>query len=115
MGTKETVAKGLKKAARILPGVGSYQDKESARESDKALRMALGRRLDDALGRSSGSRRTRQKRVRCSASKIWTISPDTWKRSPGSWSMHPGDMPRFSPNGRWTKTRWGNSWKGIGP
>ncbi|MBW1924444.1 MAG: hypothetical protein JRJ35_13320 [Deltaproteobacteria bacterium] len=51
MGTKETVAKGLKKAARILPGVGSYQDKESARESDKALRMALGRRLDDALGK----------------------------------------------------------------
>jgi len=38
MGTKEKLAKILTKTARILPGIGSYQDKESARESDKRLR-----------------------------------------------------------------------------
>jgi len=38
MGTKERVGKVLKKAVRIVPGVGSYQDKESLRESDKKLR-----------------------------------------------------------------------------
>ena len=38
MGTKEKLAKILTKTARILPGIGSYQDKESARESDKKLR-----------------------------------------------------------------------------
>jgi len=34
---KESVGKVLKKAVRILPGVGSYQDKESLRERDKKL------------------------------------------------------------------------------
>ena len=38
MGTKEKLAKILTETARILPGIGSYQDKESARESDKKLR-----------------------------------------------------------------------------
>ena len=38
MGTKEKLAKILTKTARVLPGIGSYQDKESARESDKKLR-----------------------------------------------------------------------------
>ena len=38
MVTKEKLAKILTKTARILPGIGSYQDKESARESDKKLR-----------------------------------------------------------------------------
>ena len=45
MGTKEKLAKILTKTARILPGIGSYQDKESARESDKKLRDYLSREL----------------------------------------------------------------------
>jgi hypothetical protein len=47
---KEDVGRELKKAARILPGIGSYQDRESIRESDKALRMEVSRRLDELLG-----------------------------------------------------------------
>ena len=45
MGTKEKLAKILTKTARILPGIGSYQDKESARESDKRLRDYLSGEL----------------------------------------------------------------------
>ncbi len=45
MGTKESVGKVLKKAVRILPGVGSYQDKESLRESDKKLRDHISAQL----------------------------------------------------------------------
>jgi hypothetical protein len=45
MGTKEKLAKILTKTARILPGIGSYQDKESARESDKKLRDYLSGQL----------------------------------------------------------------------
>jgi len=45
MGTKERVGKVLKKAVRILPGVGSYQDKESLRESDKKLRDHISTQL----------------------------------------------------------------------
>lgn len=45
MGTKEKVAKILTKTARILPGIGSYQDKESFRESDKKLRDYLSAEL----------------------------------------------------------------------
>ena len=45
MGTKEKLAKILTKTARILPGIGSYQDKESARESDKKLRDYLSGEL----------------------------------------------------------------------
>ena len=45
MGTKEKLAKILTKTARILPGIGSYQDKESVRESDKKLRDYLSGEL----------------------------------------------------------------------
>jgi hypothetical protein len=45
MGTKEKLAKILTTTARILPGIGSYQDKESARESDKKLRDYLSGEL----------------------------------------------------------------------
>jgi len=45
MGTKESVGKVLKKAVRILPGIGSYQDKESLRESDKKLRDHISTQL----------------------------------------------------------------------
>ncbi|TET93080.1 MAG: hypothetical protein E3J28_04940 [Desulfobacteraceae bacterium] len=45
MGTKESVSKVLKKAARILPGIGSYQDKESIRDSDKKLRDHISIKL----------------------------------------------------------------------
>jgi len=45
MGTKESVGKVLTKAVRILPGIGSYQDKESLRESDKKLRDHISTQL----------------------------------------------------------------------
>jgi hypothetical protein len=47
---KEGVGKRLKKAVRLIPGVGSYQDKESLRQSDKELRMKVSRLLDEHLG-----------------------------------------------------------------
>jgi hypothetical protein len=47
---KEDVGRVLKRAARILPGIGSYQDRESIREADKALRMQISRKLDELLG-----------------------------------------------------------------
>jgi hypothetical protein len=50
MSKKEDVGRVLKKAARILPGIGSYQDRESIRESDKALRMQIARKLDELFG-----------------------------------------------------------------
>jgi len=49
---KEDVGHVLETAARILPGIGSYQDREASREADKALRMELSERLDQLLGRT---------------------------------------------------------------
>ena len=49
---KEDVGQALKKAARVLPGIGSYQDREAIRETDKTLRMELSARLDQLLGRT---------------------------------------------------------------
>jgi hypothetical protein len=49
MGTKESVGEVLKKAVRILPGVGSYQDKESLRESDKKLRDHISIKLSHCM------------------------------------------------------------------
>lgn len=49
MGTKEKTAKILTKAARVLPGIGSYQDKESLRESDKRLRDHISSRLAQSV------------------------------------------------------------------
>jgi hypothetical protein len=49
---KEGVGQVLKKGARIIPGIGSYQDREAGREADKTLRMELGAVLDDLLGRT---------------------------------------------------------------
>jgi uncharacterized sporulation protein YeaH/YhbH (DUF444 family) len=45
MGMKEGLGETLKGAARILPGIGSYQDKESIRESDKSLRESLSSQI----------------------------------------------------------------------
>jgi hypothetical protein len=47
---KEDVGRVLKTTARILPGIGSYQDRESIRESDKALRVQISQKLDELLG-----------------------------------------------------------------
>ncbi|MBW1731164.1 MAG: hypothetical protein JRJ75_09775 [Deltaproteobacteria bacterium] len=47
---KEGVGDALKKAARIIPGIGSYQDRETTREADKALREQMSRRLDELIG-----------------------------------------------------------------
>jgi hypothetical protein len=49
MGTKEELGAALKGAARILPGIGSYQDKESIRETDKKLREFLSSQLLDQV------------------------------------------------------------------
>lgn len=49
MGMKEELGGVLRGAARILPGIGSYQDKESIRGSDKKLREFLGSRLSDHM------------------------------------------------------------------
>ena len=49
MGMKEELGGVLKGAARILPGIGSYQDKESIRGSDKKLREFLGSQLSDHM------------------------------------------------------------------
>ena len=46
---KEELSGVLKGAARILPGIGSYQDKESIRGSDKKLREFLGLQLSDHM------------------------------------------------------------------
>jgi hypothetical protein len=48
MGTKERLAEGLERLARLVPGLGSYQDKEGLRERDKRLRDSLADRLDGA-------------------------------------------------------------------
>jgi hypothetical protein len=48
MGTKERLAERLERLARLIPGIGSYQDKESLREGDKSLRDTLAERLDSA-------------------------------------------------------------------
>jgi len=47
MGMKEGLGETLKGAVRILPGIGSYQDKESIRESDKTLRESLSSQISD--------------------------------------------------------------------
>ena len=47
---KEDVGSTMKKAARIIPGIGSYQDREALREADKKLRVEVSRKLDDLIG-----------------------------------------------------------------
>jgi hypothetical protein len=49
MGMKEELGGILKGAARIVPGIGSYQDKESIRESDKKLREFLSFQLSEHM------------------------------------------------------------------
>jgi len=49
MGMKEKLGGSLKRSARIVPGIGSYQDKESIRESDKKLREFLSSQLLDQI------------------------------------------------------------------
>ena len=49
MGMKEELGGVLKGAVRIVPGIGSYQDKESIRGSDKKLREFLGSRLSEHM------------------------------------------------------------------
>ncbi|HIC85924.1 MAG TPA: hypothetical protein EYP06_06475 [Desulfobacterales bacterium] len=50
METKERVGEFLKGAAKWIPGIGSYQDKEAVREADKALRESIVKKLDELLG-----------------------------------------------------------------
>jgi len=46
MGTSERLAERLERLARLVPGIGSYQDKEGLRDTDKKLRVTLAERLD---------------------------------------------------------------------
>ena len=46
MGTKEQIDDGLQALARMIPGIESYQNKETLRETDKQLRQTFGDRLD---------------------------------------------------------------------
>jgi hypothetical protein len=48
MGTAERLAERLERLARLVPGIGAYQDKESRRDTDKRLRVTLAERLDAA-------------------------------------------------------------------
>lgn len=48
MGTSERLAERLERLARLVPGIGSYQDKEGLRDTDKKLRVTLAERLDGA-------------------------------------------------------------------
>lgn len=50
MANKKDVGHAMGKVVRILPGIGSYQDRETGREADKALRMQLSERLNRLLG-----------------------------------------------------------------
>jgi hypothetical protein len=46
MGTRERLAEHLERLERLVPGMGSYKDKEERRDADKRLRTTLARRLD---------------------------------------------------------------------
>lgn len=48
MGIRESMAERLERLARLVPGMGSYQDKEGRRDADKRLRVTLAERLDSA-------------------------------------------------------------------
>ena len=48
MGIRERLAERLERLAHLVPGIGSYQDKEKRRDADKRLRMTLADRLDAA-------------------------------------------------------------------
>lgn len=48
MGTREGLANKLEHLARLVPGIGSYQDKERRRDADKRLRTTLADGLDSA-------------------------------------------------------------------
>ena len=41
-----TLAKKLEKLARIIPGIGGYQDRERMRESDKQVRLFLAEKIE---------------------------------------------------------------------
>jgi hypothetical protein len=45
-GTPMGLAEKLERLVRIIPGVAGYQNNESARETDKAVRMKLAAQLD---------------------------------------------------------------------
>lgn len=48
---KETIGKLMSSAVRILPGISSYQDRESCREADKELRLAMSSKLNQMIGK----------------------------------------------------------------
>ena len=48
MGIRERLAERVERLARLVPGIGSFQDKETRRDADKRLRLTLADRLDAA-------------------------------------------------------------------
>lgn len=42
-----TLAYRLERLARLVPGIGGYQDREAARDSDKAVRVKVAEALED--------------------------------------------------------------------
>jgi hypothetical protein len=53
-----SVAEKLERLARWVPGIAGYQDRESARETDKTLRMQLAGELADARSVVEAVKRT---------------------------------------------------------
>lgn len=46
---KESLGWFMSTAVRILPGIGSYQDREACREADQELRLKMSRRLSEMI------------------------------------------------------------------
>src|SRR5574341_1590578 len=53
-----SVAEKLERLARWVPGIAGYQDRESARETDKTLRVQLAGELADARSAVEAVKRT---------------------------------------------------------
>ncbi len=53
MGAPETLIDMMKRFARIIPGIGTYQDRESRRDTDKRFRVWLADGLDGERRRLS--------------------------------------------------------------
>lgn len=52
-----SVAEKLERLARVVPGVGGYQDKETSRDTDKALRLRLVEELGKIKRSLEGDKR----------------------------------------------------------
>jgi len=51
MGAPEKLADMMRRFARVIPGIGTYQDREARRDTDKRFRVWLADQLDGERGR----------------------------------------------------------------